>query len=150
MRTTVETGVWGKGRKNSDKELELQLSQVRTALNKVYQLRKTVVSVGGGGPQTLWIDPDELIQDVHATLTVVALASNADGTAYGKFEHTAMFLRPPIGPAVQLGAEQLRHPDIATAGVSIALGVTASSLFISGNDGGTALTWDLWIEARSA
>lgn len=149
MRATVETGFWVEGRDNSPKELALQLSQVRQALNRVFQLKKTVVS-NGGGAVTLWIDPDELARDTHATLTAVVLASNSAGTAYGKFEHTAMFLRPPAGAALQLGAEQLRHPDIATAGVSIALGVSASALFIAGNDGGSALTWDVWLEVRKA
>lgn len=150
MKPTVETGYWSANRPNSQRELELQAQQVRTAVNRVLTTRRTVVSVGSGVSATLWIDDDELGLDVHASLTATVLATNATGSAYGRFEQTALFLRPGSAAAFQLGATQLIHPDIASAGVSIALGITGNAVFVSGNDGGAVLTWDLWIELRRA
>lgn len=151
MRPTVDTGYWSEGYDNSDKELSLQLSQIRSAINKVFQRRRTVATGGTGVSTTLWTEEAGLGSDMHASLTVTSLATNVSGSAYGKFEKTAMFFRPSSSVAAQLGATQNRHPDIASAGVALTLGVTADGqLYVAGNDGGSALTWDLWIEVRAA
>lgn len=150
MKPTVDTGYWSAGREASDKELELQVSQIRAAVNRVTQRRVTVVSAATGASDTLWTADAELGPDAHAGLTVTAVATDATGAAYGKFEKAALFLRPSGGAASQLGTTQSRHPDIASAGVTLTLGVSGSLLFVAGNDGGSALTWDLWIEARLA
>jgi hypothetical protein len=150
MKPTIDTGYWSAGRESSDKELELQVSQIRAAANRVYQRRVTIVSAGSGVSEVLWFDEDELGQDVHASLTVTAVATDATGASYGKFEKTALFFRPTGGAASQLGATQNRHPDIAAGGVALTLGVTTNQLNVSGNDGGATLTWDLWIEGRIA
>lgn len=150
MKTTVESGYWTEGRKSSQRELELQAQQVRAAINRVFSRKLTIVSTGSGIDEELWSDLAELGADVHANLTALVVASNGPGTVFGKFEHTALFLRPGTAPAVQLGATQPRHPDITAGGVTLTLGILANRLFVNGNDGGAAVTWDVWIEVRKA
>ncbi len=148
MKPTVETGQWVAGRESSEGELMRQLAQVRLALNKVYQKHYQVDSTGSGTNETLFEDSDDLEADSHASLTVIAVGSNASGSSYGKFEHTALFFRPASGSASQLGSTQVRHPDITAGGVALTLGLDGNKLLVQGNDGGVVLTWDLWLEVR--
>lgn len=149
MKPTVESGQWRQAH-GTEQPLELILSQLRSAANRVFQKRTTLATAGGGAGQILWQDQDELPQNSHATLTVLVQASNADGTVWGKWEQTALFLRPPTGAGVLLGAVQDRHPAIGAGGLTVTTSISGSRMQVAFNDNGATVDVDVWIEARIA
>lgn len=145
MKPPVESG---SPSRYTETGLANQLQQIRTAVNRVLQRTVVLVTAGTNATEVLFEDPDELAHDSHAKVTVVVVASNADGSVYGSWEKTGVFFRAETGNASLLGAVEDRHTPIVAGGPTLTLALNGNNVRVTVTDNTNVLTFNGWVEVR--